>query len=221
LARDTKVVLTIVIISVVVSGIDVLAAGHDYQLAEPLFVSSFPNALYYYNIGEAVTENRFSMIITIPSNHFGRNHIVPKAISLRFWFMDADTKENLGDFIIDTQSELSNCTLSLVYEWPHYVGMHKGDWWSPCFLYVEFNDRPDINQVQYGVLWGVVLSNMYGPLFNGTRLFARLDMNITYSRWWFGLSVTGSQQTATYSYDLSSVAPIHIYSLEYPYPHYP
>jgi len=223
LARNTKVILVIIVASMVVSGViavDVVSAGHQYELAEPVFLHDFPDALYYYNISEAMTQNDFSMRIIIPLNHFGHHHLIPEAISLRLWFMDVDNEENLSQFIIDFVADLSNSSIALLYE-RHYGSLSNGQWWSPSLLYVEFNDVPDVNEVRYGVRSGIHLANINGGKFNGDGLFVRVDMNITYSRWWFNLPVTQSHQTATYSYDLTAGAPIHIYSLEYPYPHLP
>ena len=223
LARNAKVILVIIVGAMVVSGViavDVVSAAHQYDLAEPVFIHSFPDALCYYNISEAMTQNDFSMRILIPSNHFGQHHLVPRAISLRLWFMDADSEENLSQFIINFHDDLSNSTLALKYE-RHYGSLSNGQWWSPSLLYVEFSDVPDVNEVQYGVRSGIYLANINGGKFNGDGLFVRADMNITYSRWWFSLPVTESHQIATFSYDLSAGSPIHIYSLEYPYPHLP
>ncbi|MFW9805764.1 MAG: hypothetical protein ACFFFK_03465 [Candidatus Thorarchaeota archaeon] len=208
-------VCAILVTSVIV--VDISSADHEYDLEEPSFTDNFPNTLYFYNISEGVTGTIFSFIVNIPVYHSGLHHMVPREISLIYWFRDATDGSDLSGFIYDVSDTwLSNATFDIIYHWADHINLHVDDWWTPSRITFRINEGPGAENVSLGSAFELALINTPGDLFNGHEINVHLAMNVTYSRWWSGLRVNPTQQTVEYDFSLPDSGNVTIQSLEYP-----
>jgi hypothetical protein len=178
-------VCAILVTSVIV--VDIVSADHEYELAEPDFTDNFPETLYFYNISEGVTSTIFSFIVEIPAIHSGLTHIVPRELSLIFWFRDATDGSDLSGFIYDVSDMWPyNATFDIIYHWVDHINLHVDDWWTPSQVTIKINEGPSAENVSFGSAFELVLVNTPGDPFDGHELDVRLEMNVTCSRWWGG-----------------------------------
>jgi len=195
--------------------VDIVSAGHEYSTTEPSFVHDFPETVAFYNISEGVTSNTFSFIVEIPVIHSHHHHIAPKEISFLFWFRDATDGSDLSQFINAVFDNLWNSTFDLRIHDYDQVDRNESGWWAPSVLHVVFNSIPYADSLRFGYDLELILINEFGDDFNGHELEVQLEMNVTYSRWWFGLQIAPSQQTVTHIFNLSDDGVVDIVSLEY------
>ena len=208
-------VCAILVTSVIV--VDIVSADHEYELAEPDFMDNFPETLYFYNISEGVTYTIFSFIVDIPANHSGLTHIVPREISLIFWFRDITDGSDMSPFIFGVHEKHPyNATFNLLIHDFDLINIHENGWWAPSQVTIGINEGPGTDTVSFGCAFELILVNTPGDFFNGHEVDIQLAMNITYSRWWGGLRVNPSQQIVEYDFPLPDNGVATIQSLEYP-----
>ncbi len=198
--------------------VDVTSAGYEYDISEASFSHGFPETIFFYNISEGLTSNIFSFITVLPVNHSGHHHIIPRDLSLLFWFKDASDGTDLSTFIDAVLYNRRNGTFSISLHDYDQVDKSESGWWAPSLIRVVFNDRPDADIVEFGLELELILVNLFGDDFNGHELNVQLEMNVTYSRWWYGLSVSPSHQTVQYIFNLPDDGIATIQSLEYGLP---
>ncbi len=218
LKRYLLVAAICVILVSSVAIVDLTSAGYEYEVDEPSFSHDFPETVFFYNISEGVTSNIFSFIIVLPTNHSGHHHIIPTSLSLVFWFRDATDGSDLSSFIYDVFELSWNSSLSLNTHDYDRIHTSESDWWAPSQLHYVINDQPDVNHVRFGLAFELLFVNSNGEGFDGHELNVRLDMNVTYSRWWYGLSLSKSHQTVEYSFNLPDDGITALESLEYGLP---
>ncbi|MFX1578530.1 MAG: hypothetical protein ACFFBJ_02700 [Promethearchaeota archaeon] len=207
-------VCAILVTSVIV--VDIVSADHEYELAEPDFTDNFPETLYFYNISEGVTSTIFSFIVDIPVNHSGLTHIVPRELSLIFWFRDITDGSDLSPFIYDVWDTYPlNATFSLSLHDYDRIHIYKDGWWAPSQVTIIINEGLGANIVSFGCAFELALVNTPGDPFDGHEVDVQLAMNVTYSRWWGGLKVNPSQQIVEYDFPLPDDGVAVIQSLEY------
>ena len=196
--------------------VDVTSAGYEYDIDEPSFSHGFPETIFFYNISEGVTGNIFSFIIELPANHSGHHHIVPRAISLLFWFRDASDGSDLSDFIMEVDDTFpQNSTFNIKSHWINQVDKSEFGWFAPSHLEIEVNERPDVDSVSIGSAIEIILVNSFGDDFDAHELNVQLEMNVTYSRWWYGLLVNPLHQTVEYIFNLPDDGIATVQSLEF------
>ncbi|KXH70076.1 MAG: hypothetical protein AM326_04675 [Candidatus Thorarchaeota archaeon SMTZ-45] len=211
-------VLVLVISAIVISSViivDISLAGHEYKVSEPTFTHRFPETIYFYNISEGVNFNEFSFIVELPVNHSGDHHLIPREISLLFWFRDNDSGVDLSTFIYAIQDGPRNSTFSFYLHDFDMVNKYENGWWSPTLLTFILNENPDVDSVSFGLYLELLLANINGDDFDGHELNAQLEMNVTYSRWWFGLPVNRVHQTISFVFNLPDDGVADVQSLEY------
>ena len=196
--------------------VDFTSAGYEYDIDEPLFSHGFPETIFFYNISEGVTSNIFSFIVELPANHSGHHHIIPREISLLFWFRDVTDGSDLSSFIYDViESFPQNSTFNIIRHWADSVDIHEGDWWTPSLISITVDGGPGAESVTIGSAFELILANTLGDPFDAHELNVRLEMNVTYSRWWYGLSMNPSHQTVEYVFDLPDDGIAVVQSLEF------
>ena len=208
----TAICCVILVSSVAI--VDVTSAGYEYDISEPSFSHGFPETIYFSNISERYTSNIFSFIAVLPANHSGHHHIIPREISLLFWFRDASDGTDLSTFIDAVLYLRRNGTFSISLLDHGLVDKSDSGWYAPSLIRVIFNDRPDATIVEFGLELKLLLVNIFGDDFNGHELNVQLEMNVTYSRWWYVLSVSPSHQTVQYIFNLPDDGIATILSLE-------
>ena len=221
--RNVIVVLfvSVVLISSVIA-VDIGLGGHEYQMAKPTLDSAIPNTLYFYNISEGVTGNTHSIIIDLPTNHSGSSHIIPREVSIIFWFKDLTDGSSLFPFVNAVWDTITNCTLSLrLHDYDDIQQENESGWYAPSSLTFAFNDIPNVDIVRLGVGLEIVFANYYGNGFDGHVLSCQIAMNVTYSRLWNSFCVSESHQINSYHFNATQDGLIMIESLEYGFPHYP
>ncbi len=212
----TTICCVILISSVAI--VDVTSAGYEYDISEPSFSHGFPETIFFYNISEGMTPNIFSFIAVLPTNHSGHHHIIPREVSIIFWFRDASDGSDLSSFIDAVLYYRPNSTFSINLHEYNQVDKSDSGWWAPSLFRVIFNDRPDATIVEFGIELKLLLMNIFGDDFNGHEINVKLEMNVTYSRWWYVLSVSPSHQTVQYTFNLPDDGIATIQSLEYGLP---
>ncbi|MFW9962371.1 MAG: hypothetical protein ACFFCX_02315 [Candidatus Sifarchaeia archaeon] len=213
-----RIALFLVISAIVISSViivDINLAGHEYRFFEPTFTHSFPESVDFYNISEGVTFNPFSFFVVFPVNHSGHHHIIPREITLLFWFKDNDSSVDLSTFVYAVQDVFRNSTFSFYLHDFDMVNKFEDGWWSPNRLTFTLNENPEVNSVSFGLSLELILVNINGDNFDGHELNVQLEMNVTYSRWWFGLPANRVHQTIRYAFDLPDDGVVDIRCLEY------
>jgi hypothetical protein len=212
-----RIALILVISFIAISSViivDVNLAGYEYEISEPSFSHGFPETIFFYNSSEGVTCNIFSFIVILPANHSGHHCIIPREISLLFWFKDASDGLDLSTFILEATEHSRNSTCSINFHRNYRVDKSEAGWWAPSLVRVAVNDRPDVDFVRFGIEFGLILVNTFGDDFAGHDLNVQLEMNVTYSRWWYGLSVSPSHQIVHCIFNLPDDGITTIQSLE-------
>jgi len=215
LKRLSIVVLMCIILLSSLIIVDISVAGYEYEIAQPSFTHDFPDTIFFYNISEGVTSNSFSFIVELPLNHSGHHNIVPSKISLVFRFRNATDGADLSEFINAVFDNLWNSIFSLSMHKYDQINRNESGWWAPSLLTVDFNERLNVDSLIFGYRLELILINTFGEQFNGHELECQLEMNVTYSRWWFGLEINPAHQVVTYNFNLSGVGYTDIQSLEY------
>lgn len=213
-----RMLLVAIVSGIAISGIiiaDISHAAYQWDLQEPTLEHGFPETVYFYNIGEGVTANRFSLILTLPANRSGHHVIVPREVTLLFKFRDASHGNDLSQFIFEVERNLWNSTLGislLDYDW---ISLNESGWYAPSLLRIVLHDIPRVFAVGIGLLLSLVVVNELGVGLDGHELQTQLMMNVTYARWWNGLRVAPSHQTVSYTFDLPNDGISSLESIEY------
>jgi hypothetical protein len=195
------VVSSVIVTSVLIA--DVVLAGIEYDVPEPMLSHDFPETIYFYNISEGVTSNRFSIIFDLSTNHSGHHHIVPREFSVMFCFRDNDSGVDLFQLIWDVDDGLRNGTFSYAnHDYDRYW-RYVDSWWIPSHIWFALNERPEVNLVRCGILFDLMLINSFGNHFDGHDINVQLRINVTYSRWWHGIQVSSFHQIISYVFDLT------------------
>jgi hypothetical protein len=210
-------IFVILVSSVVI--VDVTSAGYEYDMPEPSLSHGFPESIFFYNISEGVTSNIFSIIVELPANLSSHHHIVPRDISLLFWFRDASDGSDLSSFIYDLSDTLPmNSSSNIIRHWRDLVGLREDDWWAPSLISFTVDEGPTAEAITIGSAFDLVLVNAFGDSLDTHELNVRLEMNVTYSWWWYGLSVSKTHQTVEYDFNFPDDGIADIVSLEYGLP---
>jgi hypothetical protein len=208
-------VFCFILVSAVIM-VDVVSGEHEFQISQPSFSHDFPDTVYFYNTSGGVTFNTFSIIFNIPANHSGQHHIMPREVSLIFWFRDNNISvDNLSSFVNYVRYIwLMNSTFSFYDRWNYNISASKDGWWAPCRILFVVNEEPYVNSVDLGCAFELILINSCGHSFDGHELSVRMAMNVTYSRWWYSLRIAQSHQVASYVFNLPESGTVLIESLE-------
>jgi hypothetical protein len=213
-----RIALVVVISAIIVTSVaftDVALAGNEYDVQEPMLNHDFPEIIYFYNISEGVTSNRFSMILDFPVNHTGHHHIIPREFTMMFCFRDNVTGADLSQLIWDVDDGLRNGTFSYnLHDYDRHWRF-ADDWWIPSSIRFVLNERPDVNLVSCGIFFELLLVNSLADPFDGHEIDVQLRMNVTYSRWWYGFQVNPTHQTIEFVFDLPDDGVADIQSLEF------
>ncbi len=213
-----RVALVLVISAIIVTSIaitDMTLAGIEYDVPEPVLSHDFPETIYFYNISEGVTSNIFSIIFEFPTNHTGHHHIIPREFTVMFCFRDNATGADLSQLIYDVSDGLRNGTFSYNLHDYNRHWIFVDSWWMPSQIRFVLNDRPDVDLVRCGIFFELLLINSFGDPFDGHEIDVQLRMNVTYSRWWYGIQVSPFHQTIDYVFDLPDDGVADIQSLDY------
>ena len=160
LKRYLTVAAICVILVSSVAIVDLTSAGYEYEMDEPSFSHSFPDTIFFYNISEGVTGNIFSFIIVLPTNHSGHHHIIPREISLLFWFRDATDGSDLSSFIYDLSDTFpQNSSSNLISHWRDLVDLHEDDWWAPSRISFTVDEGPVAEAIIIGSAFELILVN--------------------------------------------------------------
>jgi hypothetical protein len=200
--RPFMVITVCIIVIVSVSIVDISLNGYEHDIAAPTFTHDFPETVEFENISEGVCPNWFSFIVDLQTNHTGLTSIVPRRIDLVFWFRDATDGSDLSQFVYGVFDQYSNSSISISMEKYDTANLTDGDWYAPSHLTVIFNDNWGMSILRYGVGLELLFINEFGDPFTNHTLNVRLNMTVTYSRWWGPLRISSAGQTETYSYNL-------------------
>lgn len=195
--------------------VDIVRAGYEYEIPEPSLSHNFPDTVVFYNISEGVSVNIFSFIVELPIKHSGHHHIVPREISLLFWFRDTTNGTNLSPIIYDVFEIRRNATFGIGMHNYDQVNLIESDWWTPSRLRIVFNDHPFIDTLKCGLEFELLLINYIDENYNGLELDVQLEMNVTYSRYWFGQQITPLHQIETHNFKLTENGFTDIEKLQY------
>lgn len=206
------ILICVILISSVII-VDMASAGYEHNISEPSFSHDFPKTILFHNISEGITSNMFSLILDFAVNHSGHHHIIPREISLLFWFKADTARTDLSKFIDAVLYYRRNGTFDISHHNYDQMDMTESGWWAPSLLHFVFNDRPDIDFVRFGLELKIILVNFFGDNFVGHELNVQLEMNVTYSRWWYSLPVSESHQTEFYHYNLTQDCLVEIQTL--------
>ena len=147
--------------------VDITSAGHEYILSEPSFTHDFPETVFFYNISEGATSTIFSFIVDIPANHSGQHHIIPREISLLFWFRDASDGSDVSSFFWDVlDRHPQNGTFNIVRIWADSVNIHEDGWWTRTHITYEYNEDPGVEYVSFGSANELILVNTFCDPFD-------------------------------------------------------
>lgn len=199
-----KVLFVSLVVGIVISGfivVDIVTAGYEYTVTEASFAHNIPETVYCHSDRGGVTYNPFSLSLEIPANHSVHHHITPREISLLFWFKD-DSDANLSAFIVDVLEVSLNSTCSIFNKNYDRVNRVEDGWWAPSRHWFAFNERTDMDHLGFGCSFELPLVNCYSNDFDGHELNVRLDLSVTYSRWWFNQRISQFHQTIKYSFSL-------------------
>ncbi len=224
ITRPKNLILVVILCSVLISSIvlvDIASTGYEYEISNPTIFSAFPETLYFYNISEGVTINRHSFIVFLPVNHSGNTHIIPREVSTIFWFKDANYGSDLSLFVVSVTDNLRNGTFSFNNHDYDQLEKKDSDWWAPSLIHFVFNDGPDVSLVRLGLEVEIILSNINGDAFDNHDFCFQLEINVTYSRWWYNIRLSEGHQMNSYRCNLTQDGLVNIQSLEYGLPHYP
>ncbi len=111
-----------------------------------------------------------------------------------------------------------NSSSNIIRHWRDLVDLHKDDWWAPSLISFEVDEGPTAETITIGSAFELILVNFFGDSFDTHEVNVRLEMNVTYSRWWYGLSLSNSHQTVEYEFILPDDGIADIQSLVYGLP---
>lgn len=183
--------------------VDIVSAGYEYEISEPSLSYNFPDTLVFYNTSEGASANIFSFIVELPVKHSGHHHIVPREISLLFWFRDVTNGTNLSQLISDVFENRRNGTFDIAMHDYDRVNRNESGLWAPFQINLIFYDHPNADSLRFGLEVELMLINYIDDFFTGLELDVQLEMNVTYSRWWFGINVAPLHQIVTYNFNLT------------------
>jgi hypothetical protein len=161
-------VLSIILVSAVIVA-DVTSGEHEFQIAQPSFSHDFPDTVYFYNISDGVTFNEFSINFNIPANHSGQHHIIPREVSLIFWFRDNNISvDDLSSFVYSVRETWPmSSTFSFNDKWNYNISASKDGWWAPRRILFIFNEDPYVDSLDLRCGFELILINSCGSSFAG------------------------------------------------------
>jgi hypothetical protein len=212
--NSVKAIALIICILVMLSTILILfgieTGNVTYENEDARADVEVPTTLWYYDVGEGVTEHIMNISLELYGVDDGMNHIRVSSLNFTLWVTDRTSHEvNPALIFLGGPIEWYSSSPLLNHDYDD-IELLDQNWWAKGTCSASVQDTISAVNTTVEIFAPLLIVNTYAPDYENHQFLLRVDICVIYSRWWGGLRINASHQCMRLSYIFGEDSPIYL-----------